>query len=352
MSSIKCGICLQVIIGGTEHLPFCQRCGFTFHFGTCSGNDSASWKKRGAEGRKKWVCHICNPNKNLSNSNSGVTTTATAQTGASAGTSDSSQKTEQTTAVAVELPEFTDVNSKCDFIMTQVTQVMAKITEVLDELRSVKAEMVTVKEKAAQDANKVKELEIIIEQKSAYIEEVDYKNRALEDYSRVDNLIFHGLPPTNTEEEAANLVIKAAKFADIEISTRDISIAHTLRAARGGPAKLVCRFVHRWQRGVIQSAVNAKKMTTQDLELPGEIHNVVAMDHLSPATSILYAETRNSLAQRNGGAYEYVWMRNRRVFIRRREKEEVIEVRTMAQLNRLRNGQNLHRNPEVARPAQ
>lgn len=342
---------METILGEYEHLPRCMKCSFRFHFGKCSGNDAASWKKRGADGRKKWVCHLCNPSKNLSNSNTGVTPAPSAHAGATVNDSVTVHQ-EDTDVESVELPQFADVDAKCDFIMKQVMQVMGKVTLVLDELRSVRSEITVIKEKANRDAIRITELEKIVDEKSAYIEEVDYKSRALEDYSRVDNLIFHGLPPASDEEEAASFVVKAAKFVGIEMSNRDICIAHSLRAARGGPVKLVCRFLHRWQRGKLQAAINSAKITTENLELPGEPQNIVAMDHLSPATSILYAEARNSLALRNGGEYEFVWMKNRRVFIRKREKEAVIEVKTMAQLDRLRRGRNLGNQAGVARPAQ
>lgn len=122
MSSVKCGLCLEALDGDSDHLPTCHKCRYHFHFGKCSGIDAASWPKRGAENKKKWTCHICNPNKNLANSNSGVIFAPTFQ----ANDSGVTPADDDISSPPQPIPQFNDLDSKCDYILSQVVKLVCQ----------------------------------------------------------------------------------------------------------------------------------------------------------------------------------------------------------------------------------
>lgn len=309
-------------------LPLCQKCRYRFHFGKCSGSDAATWAKRGADSKKKWTCHVCDPNKNLSKSKSGVFTPAdladiSGATAASAGVSAAQP-------LPNPLPQFNSIDEKCDYILAQVTMIVAQNAVMLRELHEARETAAEAKKIAEIAVIKADRLEDQVRAKEREISELKYKNRSLEDYSRVDNLIIHGVPHPKTEKDAFDMAIAVSKAVGLEIKHHNLSACHALGRPQNGVGRIVCRFTQRWLRNQLHSTINDKKITTAELDpelgITGEPIKIYATDHHSPQTSRIYSEARRLLSARFGGAYQQVYMRSRKIYARRFDGDAAIEL--------------------------
>lgn len=324
MSTTFCRDCKNELTLGVENYPTCAGCKSTYHFAGCSGLDESAWAKRPIDRRVNWVCHHCNPDKNMPRSKSGLNNPVGNQSSSAADPVLPSQQAENhdltpaakkrpidmITSPDNAIPEFESIEAQCMYVMNQCLKTMASNTEVIQEFRELKADFVTAQKRHEADQARILELEKNSRADRDKIIDLEHKVRMLEDYSRVDNMILHGVPLTNNQYEAMNLVIKSAKIVGIEITYRDINACHSLRSNRSGPSRIVCRFNNRWLKNQAQAAINRAKITTSELGIPGECIRVFATDHLSPDTSKLYAETKNTLATKFGGSFEEVFCKN------------------------------------------
>lgn len=354
MSSKSCPTCQEFLPPDRESLPICSRCQLVFHFGNCSAVNEPGWVKRGKEAQAAWVCHRCNPKKKMGNSNTPVLTQTTHEMPINsnlqfpvAENTSSSKKRARTSfgSPPHTIPEFKSIEEKLDYVMDLAITALKNQDQMFEELRGIRSDVTAVQQRTSELAVRVSVLEKKAEDSAAKIYDLEQKNRALEDYSRANNLIFHGGPTVKDDAEATKFVLSVAKASNFVMTDRDIVACHTLGVPRNGTARIVCRFTNRWQKNRLVAAVKEAKLTTTDLtdpSIPGEPRKIFVTDHLSPETAKFLAEAKRILLTRFGGNYDYVWTKNRRVFIRTREKQPVTELKSYAQLYNLQSTQIQH----------
>lgn len=317
-----------------QDLPTCRACRYRFHFGKCSGIDAASWPKRGAEGKKKWTCHVCDPTKNLSKSKSGVFMPSDF---ADVYDSTSSEDVNISIPQPEPVPSFSSLDEKFDYILSQISMLVSQNAVALRELQKNRDQIVMTKRMAVENTVKIDKLQEQVRNDKQIISELEYKNRCLEDYSRVDNVIIHGLPHPKTSDEAFELASAVGKAVGLEITKQNLSACHALGRPQNGVGRIVCRFTKRWLRNNFQATINEKKITTAQLEYETSIEptKIYATDHHSPQTSHLYSEAKRLLSARFGGAFQQVYMRSRKIYVRRFDGEPAIELRSLGHVRSL-----------------
>lgn len=297
---------------------------------------SPAGKKRGATQQSQWVCQICNPNKRLSNANVNfVSTQRTPVVTKDASDASGSKKRCFDAIVTSPPPQFTDLSSKCDYVLDLVINLTNRTNLVLEQLQSCRADVDELKERAKASEDRILELERVVSLITEQNGELEYKSRQQDDYSRTDNIILHGAPPTDTDTAAMDIIISTAETAKVKIGYEDINACHTLRSSKGDSSRIVCRFVNRWLKYKVRAAVNKAKFTSTVLNFAGEERPVFMTDHLSPQTSKLYGEAKGTLHVKSGGQYEQIWIQNRKIMLRRSEGTPEIELKTRAQLRNL-----------------
>lgn len=348
MSSTSCPTCHELLPTDRDSLPICSRCHLTYHFGNCSAVNEPGWVKRGREAQANWVCHRCNPKKKMGNTNTPIQTQNTPDMSASShfqfSADENSKKRPRTSPASPPyvIPEFDSVDAKLNYVMDLAITALKKQDQFFEELRVVRSDLDAVKQRTSELAVRVSVLEKKVEGSDAKIFELEQKNRALEDYSRASNLIFHGSSVVKGDTEATDFVISVAKASNFELTKRDIIACHTLGVPKNGTVKIVCRFANRWQKNLLVAAIKEAKPTTTDLSIPGEPRKIFVTDHLSPESAKFLAEAKRILLTRFGGNYDYVWTKNRKIFIRTREKQPIIELKSYEHLYHLQSTQVQH----------
>lgn len=248
-----------------------------------------------------------------------------------------------------QIPQFQDADAKLDYWMNlSITllgkhdALLEKHNEVLDELRSLRADHTALQQRTNEYAARLEVMEKKADTDAATLAELKNENRLLQDYSRADNFILHGVPTVSNDSNPADVVMMVAKAVKFDLTYRDFSACHLIGAPRNGTCKIVCRFVNRWQRNQVLWAINKKKFTTSDFDMPGERRNVFVTDHLSPESAKLLAEAKQTLTVRFGGPFHSIWSHNRKIFIRRRDKEAPFELKSYAHLRSLQSSLPQH----------
>lgn len=345
MSSCRAN-CGKELTLGADNYPRCVTCKGLFHFGLCSGLDESAWAKRGTDRRLNWVCHLCDPTKNLSRSKTGVSQSFVPDNASAQQTPTPSRESDPENSAAAKrkrfelspgepLPQFESLDAKCSYAIDMMMQVMASNAELVSELKQCRAEFAAVRESQKIDTARITKLEQAVAELQSEKFELQSENRMLQDYSRVNNLLLHGVPPTQSDREAMNLVISTSKAAGVEVGFSDIDACHSLGQPKEGSSRLICKFLNRWLKNRVLAAINEAKITTGDLGIPGERKPIFATDQLSPHTSKLYSEAKRTLWSKNGGTYDYIWIKNRKIYARPKEGEKFFEINSSAQLKNL-----------------
>lgn len=159
----------------------------------------------------------------------------------------------------------------------------------------------------------------------------------MKDYTRVNNIVIHGVPAVATEAEAFAQISKVAHCVGVQLRSKEIDICHSLPDDRQGRGRVICKFLQRRAKVALRDAIRNKKPTARDAGIAENDDVLFAVDHICPATAKLFSDTKRLLWSREGigGKYRFVWLRGSRILIRFETGAPVIEVKTAAQLTHI-----------------
>jgi hypothetical protein len=202
-------------------------------------------------------------------------------------------------------------------IKEMVNQTDRKMENITKELKEVKNENKLLKRRIVEVENQNSELERVVGE--------------LEQYGMVNDLIVAGIPMTE-EEDLIEVTKNLAGKLDVELKDYDIATAHRLPTKKGIPPFIV-RMVDRQKKTLL---INRAK----EINLKGENfgthkdneHKVYLNEHLSQHTRSLLTEVRRI---RDDGIVKFAWSKEGKVFVRVAEKEKVIRVRSLNEIEQL-----------------
>ena len=116
-----------------------------------------------------------------------------------------------------------------------IEEVKAMIAELLEQVAS--------GFKKCDFSSSIRELEASLEDVTEKIQRMEGKIDYLENQSRRNNIVLHGLEETDREtwEETEHIVRSAVAQIDIELEDADIERAHRVGCIRGGERPIVCK---------------------------------------------------------------------------------------------------------------
>lgn len=113
----------------------------------------------------------------------------------------------------------------------------------------------------------------------------------LDNYSRRNNVVFHGVPRIESENPI-DLAVKLGAIVGVIIEPRDIDIAHRLPSKNTKlPPPFIIRFVNRWKREEVMEAAKIAKPTAECMG-GGRDMKIYCNDHLTSKCQalLLYAK--------------------------------------------------------------
>ena len=159
-------------------------------------------------------------------------------------------------------------------------------------------------------------------------------------YSYRYNVKITGIPdrkPSESAIETTAICVKLFKKLGIEVSERDIDIAHRVptRNTRFGPRPIICKFVRRVvKEQVMNVRKNACKVRAADLGLQAEdsLDEARILDHLTPQVQKLLAQAKK-FQYRMG--FRFCWVRNFTIYLRESDDSQPIQLKTLEELENL-----------------
>ncbi|XP_046683402.1 uncharacterized protein LOC124369441 [Homalodisca vitripennis] len=188
-------------------------------------------------------------------------------------------------------------------LRSTVQFVSDKLDESVRVMKDVKTEFAVLKKE--NENLRIKNISLTNE-----VAKLNEKVRALDQYSRKNNVEISGLPVT-PQENVVELVKGVGTALEMEIDKKDISAAHrvpTFRKDRHPP--LIVQFVSRMTRdNIIGKFREKKKMTAQDVNASFPTDSMYVNEHLSPDNKVFLS---NLKARCKEIGYTYAWCRDGR----------------------------------------
>lgn len=308
MSSF-CGICKQVI--HDEKSDSCVKC-----IGGCEKLFHALCVKDDLEGKKTrskrdWKCKEC---RNISS-----------------GTNCDSQTRDFLVKLMNDFKtEFFEKLKTFEGEMSELTTSVKFSSDKLDEslrvMKEVKVELAVLKKENEELRSRNLSL-------SSEVVKLNDKVRALEQYSRKNNIEISGLPVT-PQENVVDLVKDVGTALGIEIDKKDISAIHrvpSFRKDRHSP--LIVQFVSRSTRdNMITKFREKKKMTALEVNPSFPKESMYINEHLSPDNKVFISKLKVKCREIG---YAYAWHRDGKFFVRKCQGEKYKKVDTYDELNKL-----------------
>ncbi|XP_044175115.1 uncharacterized protein LOC122958360 [Acropora millepora] len=172
---------------------------------------------------------------------------------------------------------------------------------------------------------------------TARVEEMSIALEQFQRYSYQYNIKILGLPETTTHEsasETSEMCLNLFKAVGVDISIRDIDIAHRIptRNSTPGPRPVICKFTRRViKEQVMNKRKDACKISSTSIGLAADcsLEEVRLFDHLTPRIQQLLADVKK-FQMRNG--YRFCWSKNFIVYLRQTEDSRPILIKSQSDL--------------------
>lgn len=226
------------------------------------------------------------------------------------------------------------INKEMEPIRNQIKEVtdsMSYISDRFDELEKDKAE-----------ANKsLKALEGENLKLKTTVNDLSMRLNYIEQQSRANNLELQCVPE-NKNENLYKIVHKLGEVVDCKLSENDI--AHCTRTAKirtdnKRPRSIVVQLASPKIRDQLLASVITynkahpeEKLNSKNLGFPGESSPVYVTEHLAPSNKALHAAARIKCKEMD---YEFVWIKNGRIFVRKNKDADHILIKNMDSLRKI-----------------
>ncbi|XP_054260399.1 uncharacterized protein LOC128985051 [Macrosteles quadrilineatus] len=215
--------------------------------------------------------------------------------------------------------------------ITDLTDAMQFMSNKMDEstnlMKNIKEELASMK----------KENEHLRSDNAALNKEVTSlksKVRALEQYSRKNNVEVSGIPET-PNEDVMSLVKDVGTALGVEIQEGDISVAHRVPSyKKDRPPPLIIQFSRRVTRDtLLHEFRDRKKLNARQINPAFPEKSVYVNEHLAPENKLFLKDMKTKCKDIG---YQYAWCRDGKFFVRKCENDRCIRIESCEDLNNLK----------------
>lgn len=309
---VNCGVCTKVIASNKPKLV-CSDCSVEFH-GSCLGMSKADIECITVDGLV-WRCTTCASTRRKSmrldsSVEEGKVTLDDLMTAIK------EIKEGQKTCEKDYNTSFETLNTKLD----ENTEAIKNQSLKTDKYFEIIEELMTENKQLKQKIQKLEER----------IEEV-------EQYSRNNSLEIQGIP-MEQNENVLNIVKEVGKALDLEISDSMVDACHRLGKKKevegedDKPPGIIVKFVRRMDKEEFIRKRRVKRtLSTRHINRPMD-QPIYVNESLSPSRRRLLFMAREAKKDKN---YQFLWVRNGKIFLRKEEKSAVKTVRNHEDLSKL-----------------
>jgi hypothetical protein len=191
-------------------------------------------------------------------------------------------------------------------------------------------------------SNQIKEYKVNFEQLAQENSMLRKKVSALEcqlddaeQYSRVNCLEINGIPET-PNENVTNIIKSIAKSLEVDLSDESIDACHRLGNKQDGRRRgIIVKFTRRIvKEDLLQRRKVKRNFNTSDIGITsGPANTIYINESLTQNRRKVLNAARAIQKEKN---FAFVWVKNGKIFLRKREGERVIVLTSLDQVNALK----------------
>lgn len=164
------------------------------------------------------------------------------------------------------------------------------------------------------------------------IRQLKLELNTMQQRDRLNNIEIAGLPESKFEN-LQDIFCKLATSLGVSMSAGDIVQIHRVQPmtkAAGRPKTVIVKCTSSLLRDSIISAARKNKgLTTASIGLPGDAKTLFINEHLTPYNRLLHKKAREAAKLKH---YQFVWIRDGKVFCRKEDKTALIRIREESDL--------------------
>lgn len=163
----------------------------------------------------------------------------------------------------------------------------------------------------------------------------------LEQQSRSNNLEVQCVPE-NKHENVYNIIMQMARTVKCELNEKDILYCTRIakyNSSSNRPRSIIVQLASTRIRDQLLAATimynksnPQEKLNSSHLGYAGQKSPIYVAEHLSPTNRALHAATRIKAKEKS---YKYVWVRNGKIFVRKNEGTEYIQIKSHVSLGKI-----------------
>lgn len=193
-----------------------------------------------------------------------------------------------------------------------------KIDDFINEMKEMREKQDTLMKENMELKEKVKTMEHAVEE--------------MEQYSRNRNIQIDGIP-IQKDENLEEMVKVISKEIDVEINNGEIDVVHRIPTrSKKHPEPIIVQFTTRRKRDEMIQKGKEKKINTTTFNLSGPTNDVYINEHLTKQRKQLVYEAKQIKKAKN---YKFVWTKGGKVFIRKNETSNIIQLHTLEDLEKI-----------------
>ncbi|XP_063823755.1 uncharacterized protein LOC135073500 [Ostrinia nubilalis] len=237
----------------------------------------------------------------------------------------------QVSSVTKTLDNITQQQSQFRHERTDLSQSLNFHTKSFDDLRTKTQEM-------SKEITQVKSLSKEVDIYNRRIANLERDFNIQQQRERLNNIELAGVPENN-KEDLAQLLLSICEILGVQASKDDIVSIHRVPKKlpnAKSPKNIIAKMSSQLIKDKIISAIRRKKgLTTNDLGLTpsSDPRRIYINEHLTPFFKMIHTKTRETAA---GAAYQHVWIRNGKIFVRKNDASPAINIVDVMDLGKIK----------------
>lgn len=199
-----------------------------------------------------------------------------------------------------------------------------KLDDVLEKLNDMECDIKKINEKQNMLEAENENLKLKIKHLENSIDDI-------EQYSRNKNIQVDGIP-VQKDENLREMIQELSKKIDVNIKKEDIDAIHRVPTrSTKNPEPIIVQFLTRQMKEDIIAKSRGSNLNTNDLGMNCS-KTIYINDHLSKTKKQLMYEARQLKKSKE---YKFIWSRNGKIFVRKTETSNIININTFDDLQKI-----------------
>ena len=234
----------------------------------------------------------------------------------------SEESVNETPSLADVWKVLTEIKTNMEKLVLDVEFTKGQVDFLVKENKGLKSKVKYLEEQVKASKKELEDME-------QRLDEVEAKHNDLEQYTRKFNLVIHGIPEREEEDNIEN-VIKLGKLLEVNLYSGDIDIVHRMKTkSKDKPRPIIARFSNYNAKSKLYKArLNLRNVDLQDLGA----EKIFINENLTAWRAELFKEARKVKKKYNNGK---TWTVDGKIFLKTDLTAKVLKIDSYEDLKAL-----------------